>query len=453
MIKMNKHENIYSMKGIGKVYRFTILQTLKNKTYLLSLIMMIIFMGAIGPINYLLTNTQEKSMKEGDILNDLTSEKITILNETDIKFDQIAEDNFSDKEGGLKKEMITFYQAGEKSEDELINSLGKKDSLVVIKLGESGYKVSGIIGNDSEVKTNEINDITDLVNSQFLDARMKETGISEADIMKLSQGVKDEGAVLQSEYKDELGKTITGASYSTYMTGFSILIFLVITLSNSYVITSVTEEKQSKLAENILVSVRPMALLMGKIFGMLTYVFMILVGGLLATKASNLIMENVFNIDLSKINNGGIINMSLISDSGVLTTIIVVVTIIFGVLSFSVLGGIFGSACSKPEDTQNATGSVMMIAMVGYFASFMLGTVDKDVWNMVLTYIPPFSYYSMPVMYATGRIGLPEVGLSLAIQLAVLVVVTMLCAKTYRTLVLSDSSTPKFMTIIKSLKA
>ena len=123
------------------------------------------------------------------------------------------------------------------------------------------------------------------------------------------------------------------------MTGFSILIFLVITLSNSYVITSVTEEKQSKLAENILVSVRPMALLMGKIFGMLTYVFMILVGGLLATKASNLIMENVFNIDLSKINNGGVINMSLISDSGVLTTIIVVVTIIFGVLSFSVLGG------------------------------------------------------------------------------------------------------------------
>ena len=430
MIKMNKHENIYSMKGIGKVYRFTVLQTLKNKTYLLSLIMMIIFMGAIGPINYLLTNTQEKSMKEGDILNDLTSEKIMILNETDIKFDQIAEDNFSDKEGGLKKEMTTFYQAGEKSEDELINSLGKKDSLVVIKLGESGYKVSGIIGNDSEVKTNEIN-----------------------DIMKLSQGVKDEGAFLQSEYKDELGKTITGASYSTYMTGFSILIFLVITLSNSYVITSVTEEKQSKLAENILVSVRPMALLMGKIFGMLTYVFMILVGGLLATKASNLIMENVFNIDLSKINNGGVINMSLISDSGVLTTIIVVVTIIFGVLSFSVLGGIFGSACSKPEDTQNATGSVMMIAMVGYFASFMLGTVDKDVWNMVLTYIPPFSYYSMPVMYATGRIGLPEVGLSLAIQLAVLVVVTMLCAKTYRTLVLSDSSTPKFMTIIKSLKA
>ena len=47
MIKMNKHENIYSMKGIGKVYRFTVLQTLKNKTYLLSLIMMIIFMGAI----------------------------------------------------------------------------------------------------------------------------------------------------------------------------------------------------------------------------------------------------------------------------------------------------------------------------------------------------------------------------------------------------------------------
>lgn len=450
---MNKHENIYSMEGIGKVYKFTVLQTFKNKAYIISLIMMIIFMGAMGPINYAVNKSQEKGQEKADVPSDLTSEKILILNETDINFSAFDENKYSDKENGLKKEMVTFYQAGEITEDELISSLKQNETAVILKLDETGYKINGVISNDSAVKTSEVSSITDFVYGQFSDVRMKESGISEADMQKLSKGVHQDSIILESEYQDELNKTMTGQSYTSYMLGFSILIFLVITLSNTYVITSVTEEKQSKLVENMLVSVRPMALLMGKILGMLTYVAAILVGSLASTKLSNFIMTDVMKLDMTNAKTNGVLNMALFSESGLVTTIIVIVTIVIGVLSFSILGGIFGSACSKPEDTQNATGSVMMIAMIGYFASLMLGGMDKEIWNIVLSYVPPFSYYSMPVMYATGRIGMLGVALSLVIQLVTLIVIMMLCAKTYRTLILSDSSTPKIKTILKSLRA
>ena len=131
---------------------------------------------------------------------------------------------------------------------------------------------------------------------------------------------------------------------------------------------------------------------------------------------------------------------------------IVVVTIIFGVLSFSVLGGIFGSACSKPEDTQNATGTVMMIVMLGYMGAIFVGMSDKPILNTVLALVPPFSYFSAPIMYVSGRIGLGVLLGTFAIQIVILILLVLLCAKVYRTLILSDSSTPKISQIIKTLK-
>jgi hypothetical protein len=64
---------------------------------------------------------------------------------------------------GLKKEMVTFYQAGEITEDELISSLKQNETAVILKVDETGYKINGVISNDSVIKTSEVSSITDFV--------------------------------------------------------------------------------------------------------------------------------------------------------------------------------------------------------------------------------------------------------------------------------------------------
>ena len=95
----------------------------------------------------------------------------------------------------------------------------------------------------------------------------------------------------------------------------------------------------------------------------------------------------------------------------------------------------------------------MMISMVGYIASIWVATVDKPDINQIISLIPPFSYYTLPVMYAAGRIDIKVVILSYLIQAVVLVLLCIISAKTYRKLLLNGSSTPKFGDIFRSARA
>ena len=49
------------MTGFGHVFRFTLVQTLKNKGFLASAILMILVMSLMKPFSYLMTKSSEKT--------------------------------------------------------------------------------------------------------------------------------------------------------------------------------------------------------------------------------------------------------------------------------------------------------------------------------------------------------------------------------------------------------
>jgi ABC-type Na+ efflux pump permease subunit len=264
-------------------------------------------------------------------------------------------------------------------------------------------------------------------------------------------GVSTSSVVEESNYVAEANRTVSQMNYMFYMLGFAMIIFIVISMSNSYIITSVTEEKQSKLVESLLVSVRPMALLMGKICGMMSYVVMLLVCGVIGSNISNAVMKNVFSISESEFNNKGF-NFSIFKDFGVFGAVCLLLSIVLGFLAFGTVSGLFGSTCNKTEDIQDATGNVMMITMFSYFIAIGIGVADMDILNVIASLVPPLSFFTAPVAYVTGRIGIAVLIVSYIIQILLIIGIMMLSAKSYRNLLLSDSTTPKLRTIFKSAK-
>ena len=459
--KMNKRENIYSLEGFGKVFRFTVRQTFKNKGYLVSFIIFVLVMTLMGPLQYLGQHAGQSAAEDSTGF-DPTAVKVgdvTVINNTvvDITVDDLSAlyEVEDDEESGLLRENITISNLYDSNispgGEEILSSLGEEDLVIFINMDEKGFKVDGVVSEDSTIGVSELDKMTKIVQETFDEKRLEDNDLSDEDVQMITSGTNTGGVYSEDEYISEGTKTVAGQNYMFYMLGFSMIVFIVVSMSNSYIITSVTEEKQSKLVESLLVSVRPMALLLGKVCGMMSYVVLVLVCGVIGSNISSYVMKNVFNISESEFSTGAF-DFSIFKDIGAVGAICLTLSIILAFLAFGMVGGLFGSMCNKTEDMQTATGNVMTISMFGYFAAIFAGMMDNDILNKVIVMIPPFSFFTTPVSFVTGRIGAPLLILSYVIQLATIVGIIMLSAKAYRNLLLSDSTTPKLKTIFKSMK-
>ncbi|MCR5311020.1 MAG: ABC transporter permease [Lachnospiraceae bacterium] len=443
---MDKRENIYSFKGFSKVCAFTAKQTFKNKAYRLSLIIFVACMSLTGPLQYIMARNGENTAEAmlGVNYDKFAAENVAVVNTTDI---DLKMSDLTGEEGVTKLGNVNLTLKNDEGNSDRLSSL---DALVKIDSTESGFVVNGVVSDDTKIPASEMSSIVSLVRNSFESARMRTLNITESDIAVISSGVGTE-TLSYDDYSAEENKTVSSDNYMMLAVGFSILVMIVISMSTSFIIASVTEEKQSKLVESLLVSVRPMALLMGKIAGMLTYVLSIVALGFVGSKVSDLALKLIFKDSFENRPVGGV-NFDMFGMFGTKGFLVMVLALAIGYLSFAILGGIMGSACSKPEDTQSASGSVMMLVMVGYIGAIFAGIPDSANINMIVSLLPPFSYFTAPIMFVTGRIETWLFLVSLLIQLVLLVLLMLLCAKTYRNLILSDSSTPRLKAIFKFAK-
>ncbi|MBP5151676.1 MAG: ABC transporter permease [Lachnospiraceae bacterium] len=443
---MDKRENIYSFKGFSKVMAFTARQTFKNKAYRLSLIIFVACMSLTGPLQYIMARNGENTAEAmlGVNYDKFAAENVAVVNTTDI---DLKMSDITGEEGVSKLGNVNLSL---KTEEESAKNLSSLDALVKIDSTEAGFVVNGVVSDETEIPASEISSIVSLVRNSFENARMRTLNITDRDIAVISSGVSTD-TMSYEDFSAEENKTVSSDNYMMLAVGFSILVMIVISMSTNFIIASVTEEKQSKLVESLLVSVRPMALLMGKIAGMLSYVLSIVALGFVGSKVSDLALKLIFKDSFENRPVGGV-NFDMFGMFGTKGFLVMVLALAIGYLSFAIIGGILGSACSKPEDTQSATGTVMMLVMVGYMGAIFSGIPDSANINLIMSMLPPFSYFTAPIMYVTGRIELWTFLVSVLIQLGLLAALSLLCAKTYRNLILSDSSTPKLKAIFKFAK-
>lgn len=361
---MNKRENIYSLEGFSKVFKFTVRQTFKNKGYLLSFVIFVLVMTLMGPLQYLGQSAGQGAAEDSmnfnsadvDVDNIYIYDQLGVIQNSDnVKDLYESRGKDDDKEAGITSDKIYVEDATDASEDSIISGLKKKDVAVVITASETGYKVNGIIADDSDVEIDDLDGITEVIKDDFDTKRFEDNDVKAEDAQMIFSGVNTDGVTSETEYLSKESKAISGQKYMFYMLGFSMIVFIVVSMSTSFIITSVTEEKQSKLVESLLVSVRPMALLLGKVCGMMSYVVLLLVCGVIGSNVSGYVMRNVFNITEDKFSNRGF-DFSIFKDFGVVGGVALVLSIILAFLAFGMISGLFGSTCNKTEDMQNATG-------------------------------------------------------------------------------------------------
>lgn len=401
------------LSGTGQVYRFTLSQLLKSRANRVTLIIMVLLAAVSMPLTALLGGeTPETSDTAG-----LAS--VRVDNRTDLALDFSGDAYWAD----------TDFSAG----------AGEPDAVVTITGDETGYQVA-VVGSES-AHAGELSQLAETARQAVRNACLQAAGLSSRQLEALTASTGEEDS-----HEDGF--------WVQY--GYSILAMILCLMSASYVIRAVVEEKDSRLVELLLVSVKPMALLAGKILAVMAFTF----GWLLAMLAgfgvscgltAGLMGPGVLQKQLSGLLAAvPRVQEDLWQAAGVL--LVLLVSLGLGYLTMSLIGGVAGACCSGMEEAGEATGPVILLTMAGYLASCVVGAVPSGPVAVFSTLCPVVSIFCAPVQFAGGNVSFWLVLASWAIQAAVIWGLLTLASRVYAGLIVHRGSRVKLRELMSMAK-
>lgn len=401
------------LSGTGQVYRFTLSQLLKSRANRVTLIIMVLLASVSMPLTALLGGeTPETSDTAG-----LAS--VRVDNRTDLVLDFSGDAYWAD----------TDFSA----------DAGEPDAVVTVTGDETGYQVA--VNGSESAHAGELSQLAETARQAVRDACLRAAGLSSRQLEALTASTGEEDSHEEGFW----------VQY-----GYSILAMILCLMSASYVIRAVVEEKDSRLVELLLVSVKPMALLAGKILAVMAFTF----GWLLAMLAgfgvscgltAGLMGPGVLQKQLSGLLAAvPRVQEDLWQATGVL--LVLLVSLGLGYLTMSLIGGVAGACCSGMEEAGEATGPVMLLTMAGYLASCVVGAVPSGPVAVFSTLCPIVSIFCAPVQFAGGNVSFWLVLASWAIQAAVIWGLLTLASRVYAGLIVHRGSRVKLRELMSMAK-
>lgn len=401
------------LSGTGQVYRFTLSQLLKSRANRVTLIIMVLLAAVSMPLTALLGGeTPETSDTAG-----LAS--VRVDNRTDLVLDFSGDAYWAD----------TNFSA----------DAGEPDAVVTITGDETGYQVA--VNGSETAHAGELSQLAETARQAVRDACLRAAGLSSRQLEALTASTGEEDSHEEGFW----------VQY-----GYSILAMILCLMSASYVIRAVVEEKDSRLVELLLVSVKPMALLAGKILAVMAFTF----GWLLAMLAgfgvscgltAGLMGPGVLQKQLSGLLAAvPRVQEDLWQAAGVL--LVLLVSLGLGYLTMSLIGGVAGACCSGMEEAGEATGPVMLLTMAGYLASCVVGAVPSGPVAVFSTLCPVVSIFCAPVQFAGGNVSIWLVLASWVIQAAVIWGLLTLASRVYAGLIVHRGSRVKLRELMSMAK-
>ncbi|MDA8531770.1 ABC transporter permease [Flavobacteriaceae bacterium] len=246
------------------------------------------------------------------------------------------------------------------------------------------------------------------------------------------------------------------------------LLFMFIIIYGNLIMRSVIEEKSSRIIEVIISSVKPIQLMLGKIFGtslagITQFAIWVILIAILSFAASNFFgidlsanpQQEMMTAAVSDVNANSELQ-ALIAELHSLPLINLIVAFVLffvgGYLLYSSLYAAIGAAVDNETDTQQFLMPVVILLVVGFYIGFFTALEDPHgTISVVFSYIP---FTSPIVMLIRIPFGVPiwEQILSLSVLIFSFLVTVWIAAKIYRVGILMHGKKPSYKDLIKWLK-
>ncbi len=273
--------------------------------------------------------------------------------------------------------------------------------------------------------------IHDSVRDAIVDARVAARSLDRDELDALLRVPRPRSTTVSPDAERE---TVGGLNTMLPM-AFMILMFLGVMSGGQTMLTSMIEEKSTRVVEVLLSAVSPMELMAGK-----------LIGGVAIT----LVMLGLY-IAM------GLVLLSTFSLFGLLDPWLIVYLAIFFLIGFFLFGSLMlavGAAVNDMTEAQTLQMPLMLVLMVPWFIWPAVSRNPGSTLAVVVSHLPPLNSFGM--LLRLGSSQPPpwwEVWLSIAVGLASVVAAVWVAAKVFRIGLLMYGKPPDLKTLIRWVRA
>jgi ABC-2 type transport system permease protein len=243
-------------------------------------------------------------------------------------------------------------------------------------------------------------------------------------------------------------ESVGGSFFMAYI--MAVLLFMAILLYGVNVMSSVLEEKNNRIMEVLVSSLKPFEMMLGKVLGVgAVSFFQFLIWGVSARVLFSQ-RQALLRTMTGTADTGSGFQMPPIP----LATIAVFMAFFLGgFLLYSAMFAAVGAMSGNEQEARQAQQPVMYLLMVSYLSIFALTNDPNSAFSTGLSLVPFTSPIAMPVRWTAGNLPFSEVVASLAILLVAIMGVTWVAARIYRIGILMTGKRPNIKELVRWVRA
>ena len=245
----------------------------------------------------------------------------------------------------------------------------------------------------------------------------------------------------------------SGAATFGLAYGMVFILYLTLMIYGSQVMTSVVEEKSSRIIEVLASSLRPFELMLGKVVGVgLVGLFQLSIWAATALYLGSFGASFMGRMmgdaggAAATASSGGPSFLSAISPALV---IIFLVLFILGFLFYAAMFAAVGAMSSTVQDTQQLMMPVTLPIMLGIMTIFALVNDPNGTLGKVITFIPFWAPFALPVRYSITPLPLWEVVSAIVVMILSVLGVAWVAGRVYRVGILSYGKRATFRDMVR----
>lgn len=435
-----------NLSGWKNVYSFTLNQVLKGKAYRISFfIMALLFLASLPVASMLLFN----NTGNGDDTSPIKKVYVNNMTSLEISFEDV-------------KSMSPFkhimFETVKGDYNFLVNHVSEKErTSVILDISEENgaYILHLSMAKDGPVKDIHIQSLGDALSKSFTNRRMASLGIGSEQLSMIQTPVEYKTTMTDNAGAEVIEES-TAISFSEYWFAYGVLFFVMMgtVLTGSQVATSIVTEKSNRVVEYLLTSVKPLALMLGKVLAMMTSTLIQMLSLVAALFASNMI-SSLYTTD------GGTLLSQLLPDDmfaniNIINFIICVILVFMGLLFYAVLAAVAGATVSKLEELNEGltlfTLSTLVGAYVGIGAIRTLMGSGMNAYVIFSLLFPLSSPFILPGAIQVGRASPLIICIAVVLLAAFIVLLFRFAARIYEVLFLHTGNTIKLKQLFKISK-
>lgn len=438
-----------NITGWKNVFTFTLIQTLKSKAFIISYIIFIVLAMVSMPIISRITSSGRSDMNAPSPVK-----KVYVNNETTLP-------NMNFREGIKDQRMSNIaFEAMQEDYNVVTSRIEDKEResiILTISESEGNYSLNFIKAGNGPINEKSLQLIADSIATQFDIYKMNTLGITgkllsmiHAPITTKVSMADANGALIIKE------DTHISSSEYWFIYGILFMVIVVNNLAGTQIASSILTEKSTRVIEYLLTSVKPLAIMVGKIMAMLAAVLLQLISA-----TAILIVSNKISGALFFSNGESLISQyipkGIFKNLNIINVVFCLILIVLGMIFYAALAGLAGATVSRIEELNEGLMLFNFVNMIGSYvgigAAIMLIGKGINVFVIFSFLFPLSSLFILPGAILIGKASLPLAAAAIVLQVIFIILLFRFVAKVYETLILHNGNKIKIKELLKLSKA